>query len=65
MDFGAIEIDFRKVTDDNGSSYEIDVDISSNYITCHVEMSRDDLKNFRNMVHNLLLDLNQELNYED
>lgn len=65
MDFGAIEIDFRKVTDDNGSSYELEVDISSNYVTCHVEMSRDDLKQFRNMVHNLLMDLNQELNYED
>lgn len=65
MDYGAVEIDFRKVTDDNGESYEIDVDISSNYILCHVQMSRDDLKQFRNMINNLLLDLNQELNWED
>ena len=65
MDFGSIEIDFRKVTDDNGSSYDLEVDMSSNYITAHVEMSRADLKEFRNMVNNLLLDLNQELNYEE
>lgn len=65
MDFGSIEIDFRKVTDDNGSSYELEVDMSSNYITAHVEMSRADLKEFRNSIHNLLLDLNEELNWEN
>lgn len=65
MDNGSIEIDFRGVTDDNGKSYEIEVDMSSNYINCHVEMSRSDLKQFRNMIHNLLLDLNKELDYED
>lgn len=30
----------------------------------HISMTRDELKELRNMMHNALLDLNQELNYE-
>ena len=30
----------------------------------NISMTRDELKELRNMMHNALLDLNQELNYE-
>lgn len=35
MDFGSIDIDFRKISDDNGSSYEIKIDLYSSYTTVH------------------------------
>ncbi len=49
----------------NGN-YHVSVETHSNlaFHDSHIEMTRDELKELRNMMHNALLDLNQELNYE-
>lgn len=49
------EIDYMKL---DGYYY---IYLSGNKET---ELTREQLKQFRNQIHNLLLDLNKELNYE-
>jgi hypothetical protein len=62
-DYGYIEINAYPAEDDKGISYDVYLDFE-NYNGDRevlVEMSKADLVNFRNMVHNLLLDLNNKL----
>jgi|GEM_PF-1289538 hypothetical protein len=59
---GKYEIYFEKRNDD---AYEVLGWCPDDDCFVFVEtMNREELKNFRNMIHNLLLDLNLELNYE-
>lgn len=43
----------------------VSIYLDKSFSETHVTMTRDELKELRNMTHNALLDLNQELNYED
>jgi hypothetical protein len=59
-----IEIDFTPRGDDDYnvilSTYSPNCDHKTK-----VTMAREDLKLLRSMAHNLLIDLNEELNYKD
>ena len=56
------EIYFEK---ENDNSYKVMGECPKDDCFVFVEnMNREDLKVFRNMIHNLLLELNMELNYE-
>lgn len=57
----SIEIDFNQYAK---VKYKVTltVEYDSNPLSMTKILSKDEMMNFRNMVHNLLLDLNQELN---
>jgi len=56
------EIYFEKENDD---AYKVLAECPDEDCFVFVEvMNREQLKNFRNMIHNLLIELNMELNYE-
>lgn len=58
-----IEISAVKNLNDN---YHVCVDIHNPGFSSdsHIVMTREELKEFRNMLHNTLIELNLELNYE-
>ena len=59
-----IEIAACKKPDDN-YHVEVTIFLDQSFSESHLVMTRDELKEIRNMLHNVLLDLNLELNYED
>lgn len=59
-----VDIGFMKTSDGN---YHCSVEVyqPGSTLDMNVRMSRLELKELRNSLHNTLLELNRELNYED
>lgn len=59
-------IEISAATIPNGDYHVlIDAYQPASVVQLNIRMTRDELKNFRDTIHNVLIDLNMELNYEN